>query len=440
MTTLNAEFAAAREAGEEHEHELVGAYLHAIRKAGRVAASRFEERALTASANWVPPHISDVMEFAVSADRIRASQRRILTAIGGRIAEIPGVSFDALMPPTDRQLQKLGLRALALASDIRQPVGDAVARAWAEGRSIPDAAALIRQVVNALAPARAVMLARTDLISLSNGANQAAVGILNDAAAEAGEDPAVQSKTWLATFDARTRPSHADADGQTVPFDQPYDVGGEDLMYPGDPDGSDEEVINCRCTELYSDEAATSASTSELPSAASVAAAHPVDSMAMDLHIDKEKLGALVLAQYAPQDLLIPERPVEATPEPSHAAAYEAYIEHLSRANEGFLAVLREHLSRPVEPPVVNVHVPETVVNLPETVVHVAAPPAPTFAPEIVVQPAPVELAPAQAPVVNVSVPVPEVHVDVNVPPRTKDIDIERDGNGNIVGYRIEEA
>jgi Phage Mu protein F like protein len=269
--SLNDEFAAAREAGEEYEGALVGAYLQAIRKAGRTAADRFEDRAvLIAAANWMPPEISDVMAFAVSADRIRASQRTIMGAITGRVTDIPGVSFDALVPPTQRQLEKLGLRAAVLAGDIRQSVGDAIARAWAEGRSVPQAAALIRSTVNTLAPARAIMLARTDLISLSNGANQAVVGILNEAAAEAGEDPAVQSKTWLATNDARTRPTHSDADGQTVPFDQPYDVGGEDLMYPGDPDGSDEEVINCRCTELYSDEAATSASTSELPPEAEV--------------------------------------------------------------------------------------------------------------------------------------------------------------------------
>lgn len=269
--TLNDEFAAAREAGQEFEGALVAAYLAAIRKAGREAALRFQERAvLVAASNWVPPEVSDVMAYAVSGDRIRASQRQILGAIGQRITEIPGVSFDALMPPTQRQLEKLGLRAVALASDIRGPVADAIARAWAEGRSVTQAATLIRSVVNEIAPARAVMLARTDLISLSNGANQSAVGILNAAAAEAGEEPAVQSKTWLATMDNRTRPTHADADGQTVPIDQPYDVGGADLWYPGDPDGPDEEVINCRCTELYSDEAATSASTSELPEEAIV--------------------------------------------------------------------------------------------------------------------------------------------------------------------------
>jgi hypothetical protein len=35
------------------------------------------------------------------------------------------------------------------------------------------------------------------------------------------------------------------------PIDKPFDVGGEQLMYPGDPDGgSPGNTINCRCTVL----------------------------------------------------------------------------------------------------------------------------------------------------------------------------------------------
>ena len=55
-------------------------------------------------------------------------------------------------------------------------------------------------------------------------------------------------KKWIATEDERTRPAHHHADGQIVPLDQPFDVGGEKLMYPGDDSGSGWNVINCRCT------------------------------------------------------------------------------------------------------------------------------------------------------------------------------------------------
>ena len=55
-------------------------------------------------------------------------------------------------------------------------------------------------------------------------------------------------KIWVATLDGNTRDAHAGADGQEVPIDMPFNVGGEALMFPGDPNGSAENVINCRCS------------------------------------------------------------------------------------------------------------------------------------------------------------------------------------------------
>lgn len=55
-------------------------------------------------------------------------------------------------------------------------------------------------------------------------------------------------KEWVAVNDDRTRPAHRHANGQQVLLDQPFNVGGEELMYPGDSNGSAGNVINCRCT------------------------------------------------------------------------------------------------------------------------------------------------------------------------------------------------
>lgn len=52
---------------------------------------------------------------------------------------------------------------------------------------------------------------------------------------------------WNAEMDERTRPEHEDAHGQDQAAGDAFDVGGEDLMYPGDPSGSDENIDNCRC-------------------------------------------------------------------------------------------------------------------------------------------------------------------------------------------------
>ena len=55
-------------------------------------------------------------------------------------------------------------------------------------------------------------------------------------------------KRWIAAKDNRTRHDHGFADGQTVDYDQPFDVGGYKLMFPGDPSGPGHEIYNCRCS------------------------------------------------------------------------------------------------------------------------------------------------------------------------------------------------
>lgn len=57
-----------------------------------------------------------------------------------------------------------------------------------------------------------------------------------------------QKIVWLATLDNRTRHHHAAADRQEVDEGTPFDVGGEKLRFPGDPQGSGWNIYNCRCT------------------------------------------------------------------------------------------------------------------------------------------------------------------------------------------------
>jgi hypothetical protein len=55
-------------------------------------------------------------------------------------------------------------------------------------------------------------------------------------------------KQWIAGRDARVRPAHQAAQGQIVPFNKKFLVGGESLNHAGDPAGSAGNVINCRCS------------------------------------------------------------------------------------------------------------------------------------------------------------------------------------------------
>lgn len=90
---------------------------------------------------------------------------------------------------------------------------------------------------------------RSDVIGVT-GANGAWGMGQNDAASVAGDAYNITvTHTWNAILDNRTRDDHAEADGQTVPLGEPFTVGGESLMYPGDAAGSAAQTANCRCLE-----------------------------------------------------------------------------------------------------------------------------------------------------------------------------------------------
>jgi len=59
-----------------------------------------------------------------------------------------------------------------------------------------------------------------------------------------------QQKVWVTVGDDRVREFHREADGQEVNVFQPFLVGNDALMYPGDPSGSLSNIINCRCSSV----------------------------------------------------------------------------------------------------------------------------------------------------------------------------------------------
>lgn len=61
------------------------------------------------------------------------------------------------------------------------------------------------------------------------------------------QDGTPLTKEWQTRTDGRERAAHHAADHQVRTLSQPYLVGGEPLLFPGDPAGTPHNVINCRC-------------------------------------------------------------------------------------------------------------------------------------------------------------------------------------------------
>ena len=83
---------------------------------------------------------------------------------------------------------------------------------------------------------RAMNVARTE----SGGAMNAGQ---TSSMIEAGMD----AREWLSVMGSTTRDEHAEADGQQQPMGEPFTVGGEQCMYPGDSTLSPAMKCNCQC-------------------------------------------------------------------------------------------------------------------------------------------------------------------------------------------------
>lgn len=245
-------------AESEQLDDLTKIYLRLITAAGRRAAAAFRQQtALVAATNpkWVPPgnNLVDADQLTADAKRKTAGpHEQILRTVTA--ADEIGISWDINHPTSQQLLASVASRLDTLNAALRLQVSETIQAGYDQGWSVDQTARAIVAKVDDVAPARAAMYARTDLIALSNGGSLMAAQIAG-----------VGAKSWLTAGDERVRETHADADGQTVPIDQPFDVGGEQAMYPGDPDLSDEEALNCRCTLTYADSLAAAATPQEEP-------------------------------------------------------------------------------------------------------------------------------------------------------------------------------
>jgi len=125
-------------------------------------------------------------------------------------------------------------------------VRDATSTGMAEGWGRDKIARYLRSELSKqygeIARYRSIMIAQTE--------TTAAVNYGSLAAAKNAGVP--MRKVWRAGG-ADSRPAHLAAEGQKVPTDAMFNVGGEMLMHPGDSShgASAGNVINCRCGMYY---------------------------------------------------------------------------------------------------------------------------------------------------------------------------------------------
>jgi uncharacterized protein with gpF-like domain len=164
-----------------------------------------------------------------------------------RVKEIPGPDeFESFFQRylQEYALAETALRITSITNTTREFVKKTVAEALAGGYSVEKTSQILRSQWQALTESRAVLIARTEIMTASNAG--ALVG--------AGATGLPLKKIWMATRDKRTREAHISAEGQKRDLDEPYNIAGQLLMHPGDSSlGADaSNTIQCRCAQRFS--------------------------------------------------------------------------------------------------------------------------------------------------------------------------------------------
>jgi hypothetical protein len=107
------------------------------------------------------------------------------------------------------------------------------------GETTAQLADRVRAAFNGASKERAMRIAITETAAAYGHARQKGM-----------EQAGVRYKRWLTSGGDNVRPTHREANNQAVPVSEPYRVGGENLMHPGDPAGSAANVINCYCVSV----------------------------------------------------------------------------------------------------------------------------------------------------------------------------------------------
>lgn len=121
--------------------------------------------------------------------------------------------------------------------ETKKQITETLSEGLADGESTEQLTERVLDVFEDATRYRARMIART---TMTQGINR---GMLD---AWQKEKDLVDEKMWITARDNDVRDAHK-IDGQTRKVNQPFDVGGEKLMYPGDPNGSPGNIINERC-------------------------------------------------------------------------------------------------------------------------------------------------------------------------------------------------
>jgi hypothetical protein len=179
--------------------------------------------------------------FALDVDAFAAERRRILERSDERFMEVVRAALARVGIPSWEN------PVVAMALDI---FDETVAEEVDQGNQIIDdmRAEFERELREALGKTKQMSAEQRDAQTerMTKWLSTYSVNAGTEAATTSDPDGAVGLE-WVTMKDSHVRPVHVEASGETVPSGQPFEVGGYELLFPGQPVGPPEIWINCRC-------------------------------------------------------------------------------------------------------------------------------------------------------------------------------------------------
>ncbi len=181
---------------------------------------------------------------------LREEQEAALGTAGQQLFDEIGKDSVWRLPSGDA-LQFIEGRANLLANvpdEVHAEIMQSIEQGLQHGESRKELMSRISAAFDEIGRSRAETIANTETAAAFNYARDKAMR-------EAG----VTHKKWLHSMSPlikEPRPTHLEADGQTVPIDEPFDVGGVQFMHPGDDSlgAGPEDIISCHCVAIPTEE------------------------------------------------------------------------------------------------------------------------------------------------------------------------------------------
>jgi hypothetical protein len=199
--------------------------------------------------------IETYLPYIMNTDPIRNALLEIYPTIGAKAANF---SYDYLVESNTKALsffnaewiQEMvdyfltfaGEKIQGITDTTRKYIQSVLADVQSRNLSTREQARELEKLINSpdFNRYRALMIARTESTTAANKGIQLG----------AESTDYVVEKFWIATIDKRTRFDHRIAASQEpIPVNVPFIVGGEEMMFPGDPSAPADQVINCRCVQ-----------------------------------------------------------------------------------------------------------------------------------------------------------------------------------------------